>query len=739
MRPFVRARAVLAAIALHVTVVGMTSPVVAHPQDSAANAADTAGAKSKIQGVKEFLHLINVAKPDVAAAQAQALLDAGLTASDLATIVDENGLAERFDQAMARGRGMDGVSNLAQQFDQMLRDGRLELARQPARIADALAKLTGTVREKMFARERLEAAGEYAMPALLEAVTSGKDPSREVAATEVIVSLKRLAVNPLTAALMKVDPVNQRKIADMLGEIGYPAAAPFLLELANDPAATSDVRDAAMRAFNRIGAQSTDTSAQFAELSRRYFLGDEALVPYANEPVNNVWSYNTFGGLTPTAVPTPIFREVMAMLAARKALQFDAANANALALYIASDLRRENRLPAGATDPIFGGLPYSPSFFAMAAGPSIDQSVIGLAIDRKDTELVRDGIAALGQTAGSKSLVEANGRPALLECLRYPERRVQYEAALAIGEALPQQTFPGDFSIVPILGAAVRDAGTTTAAVIAVSEEDRRQISGRLSTLGFATMNGAETFAQFEPELNASSGLDVLVVAGSADSVKSAIESARLGAMTLAVPIVAVVSTAEASRATNEFTLDPGVVVWPASGNDETFKGAVELAFRNQSGGAISEDEASDYTLRALDTLSKIAVSNSPIFSIRDAEKPLLEAIDRRQGGVRLMVADVLAMVPTETAQRKLIDAAIAASDEAEKIELLSRAAASARRFGNLANERQILAVRELIASSSGQLADAAGRLHGALNMSAAETVKLITKGAGDTKTADSK
>ena len=750
MRPFLRVRAGFSAAPFVTMATLATVTALVHgasqsgSDSSASNSNSAAGAQqgpTKLQQVKQKLHLINVAKPDVAAAQAQALLDGGLTSSELATLVDDNDLGARFDEVITRGRGMIGVDELAQRFEQMLREGRLELARQPARIDDAVAKLSGTLREQMFAKERIIAAGEYAVPKLLQVVTSGKDPSLEIAATQLLVSMKHYSVTPLCAALIKLDPINQRKVCEMLGDIGYPAAMPFLLEVADDAKSTGDVKSAAMRAFQRVGGTSTNTSAQFAELARRYFVGDEAIVSYPSEPVNNVWNYDPFGGLIPTPVPTSIYREVMAMLMARKALMFDESNRGALALYIASDLRRENRLPADVTDPVFGSAPYSPTFFAMAAGPSIDQAVIGLAIDRRDTALVRDSIAALAQTGGARSgsgdgssgwqssggLVGGAGRQSLLECLRYPEKRVQYEAALAIGNALPDHTFPGDFSIVPILASAVRNAGTVSAAVIAASEEDRRQLSGRLSAFGFTTLTGASDFSSFEPELASSGGLDLLIVSGSLESTKTAVDAARIGGLTIASPIVVVVAETELARATRQFETDVGVVVWPANGSEETFKGAIDVSFAHQSGGRVTDDEALDYTVRSLDALKKIAISNSPVFSIRDAEKPLLDAMDQRQGGVRLLVADVVSLVPGPAPQRKLIDAAMTAADEGEKIDLLARAAASARRFGNQADARQIDALRDLVANSSGALAEAAGRLYGALDLSVSETIKLIT------------
>lgn len=731
MRSLVRARAVLTAATMLATATGLTTSASAQTGAAASSApgAAAANATDRLGQLKQFLHLVQIARPDLAAAQYEALVDSGVTASELARLVDDNDLADRFDKVMTRARGMQGLEEIAPRLEQSLREGRLELAREPKRIEEAIAMLGGTLRQQLMGRERLAAAGEFAMPQLLRAVTAGANPTLEVAAIQVIESLRRFAVMPLCAALPSLDPINQRKICDMLGEIGYPAAAPFLLELAQDTKTTADVRDAAERAFQRIGAKGTSVTAQFGELARRYFDGDESLVMYPREPLNNVWSFETFAGLVPTPVPTEVFTDVMSMLMSKRALRHDPANGRALALYVASDLRRENRLPSDRTDPIFGDSARSAAFFAMAAGPSVNQAVIGLGLDRGDTALIRDGIDALAQTAGPGTLLDPNaGRQPLLECLRYPERRVRYEAALAIANAHPTSTFPGDFSVVPILASAVRDASTTVGAVVASSEEDRRQLAGRLQEVGLSALTGASSFAAFEPELAASSGIDLLVAQGSIDAVTEAVGAARLSPLTSAAPILVVVADADAVRTTRAFESDSGVVVWPASGSRESFVAAVDAVFAAQSGGRMAEDEALEYTIRSLDALQAIAISRSPVFSIADGERALLEALASRTGGVRLLVAEVLALVPGAAAQRRLIDAAFATSDETEQIELLGFAAASARRFGNQAEPRQVEALAQFVSTSTGGLADAAARLYGALDLPSSKSVELITE-----------
>ena len=69
---------------------------------------------------------------------------------------------------------------------------------------------------------------------------------------------------------------------------------------------------------------------------------------------------------------------------------------------------------------------------------------------------------------------------------------------------------------------------------------------------------------------------------------------------------------------------------------------------------------------------------------------------------------------------------ALAASGE-EQVALCDFAAHASRMTGGKAEARQLAALRDLIGSSEGAVADAAGRLYGSLDGGSAEAVKLIT------------
>jgi hypothetical protein len=127
----------------------------------------------------------------------------------------------------------------------------------------------------------------------------------------------------------------------------------------------------------------------------------------------------------------------------------------------------------------------------------------------------------------------------------------------------------------------------------------------------------------------------------------------------------------------------------------------------------------------ALEALRNLAMSGSSVFDVADAEQPLLDALEAESGGLQVMVAEVLALVDTQASQRALVDAALTASDGVQ-IDLLDQAAASARRFGNRTDSTQASALAGLIQGASGEVADAAGRLYGALDLPVAETVNWI-------------
>ena len=406
------------------------------------SSAQDAEAKDPAKLVEDFLHYVLIAKPDLAEATGQALFDSGITDEQLADIVSERDLDEKVNRALQRGRGMAGVGSMVTKFERRLEDGRLSLSRNQDRIREAVQMLKGTMRAKMLGTRRLVEAGEFAVPQLLEIISKGNDPELELAVTKVLEEIKRQAVLPLCAALDGLSPEVQVKVVRILGSIGWPTAIPYLLDVSKKASTTSEVRQVAMQTFRRLGGTSTDAAAAYGALARKFFNEEQSLVAYPSDPTNIVWTYGAHSGLVATPVPTDIFSQVMAMATAKRALELQPDDRIALSLFVAADLRRENQLGSGQVDPFADKEKYSPQFFATASGSDIVRSVLAMAIDSSDTALARDAIAALGETSGSGAKFKTGQREPLLECLRYPDRRVQFDAALVLGSQLPRNSFP---------------------------------------------------------------------------------------------------------------------------------------------------------------------------------------------------------------------------------------------------------------------------------------------------------
>ncbi len=688
--------------------------------------AGSALAQDNRSHLNDFVHYVMIAKPDLARAHIESLFDSGITDAELAELVDQSMDASRFESALRRGRAVLELESTIAQLESRVEAGRLALARDSERIKQAIAMLGGTQRQRMLAERRLLEAGEYAVPHLLQEVIAGDNPSLRIASREMIISIGRQSVSPLSAALAGVDDAGQVQIAEILGRIGWGHAGPYLLKLAQDDATAQPVRDSAMRAYNQIGGGTGDVSGDFAQLSQRYFDNEVSLIAFPTEETNNVWSFDSFVGLVPTPVTTEIYSEVMAMHAAESSLRADSSNRRALALFIAANLKRENELPDGASDPIYGEDEYTPAFYALAAGPGVIQDVLAIGLDNLDTPLIRDAISALTRTAGGANLWTGSGdRRPLLEALQYPDRRVRYEAALALGKALPTQAFSGDYQVVPLLASAVRAGARTFAVVIADSNEDQTMYAAKLESLGYEVVAFAPSVAAASLQIAEAPGVDVVVVRQSRSNAMNSVEALRIGAKTSVAPVLVLADATDVFEMRQALRENNRVLVNRVVMADEAFAASLDGVIASASGGRIDEGEAQIYAIEALTTLRDIAVNGTTVYSIGDAESALIGALTAGDSSTpTLLVAEVLSRIASRAAQQSILDAAFTA-EAGQQVALLERVADSAKRFGNLSESRHIDRLMAII-QDGGTSAEAAAQVHGSYNLPPSNVVELI-------------
>ena len=678
------------------------------------------------------LHYILIGNPDLAKASIASLFDSGISDEQIARLVDQRGIREKLERSLTRGRGMEGAAELVAQLESRFLAGTRATSRNALRIEEAVADLGGSMRQEMVGRERLLAAGSFAVPALLTAMGDGRNPKLANSARSTLVEIKRLAVAPLCAALPNLDPDMQRKVCEVLGEIGYPSSQAYLLGLASDKATAADVRTAALRAYTRLGGTSQDAASQYTALARRYFDQAPSLIPYPADSNNVVWHFDSMNGLAGIAIPTTLYCETMAIQAATQALARDPSSELALAIYVAADLRRSVFMRLlnidGSSESSEGALlasRYSAEFFGTASGARIAQMALGFAIDAGDVLLARECIRVLAANGGASTLITPmSGRSPIIECMLFADRRVRFEAALVLAQALPTASFQQDSLVVPVLASMIQ-TGAMTGAVIASTEEDRQALSSRINAAGVSAAVTGGSISEIEGNLPAGQTLDLVVIQGSHTSVNDAIRTIRLSRSGATSPIVIIANGNDAATFSVEFEKDPRVSVFLAIATDKQFVAAIESAVGAAGGIAIPEADSAKYVDDSLAALRKIAETSNAVFNVRDAQSTLIGALAPSSGSVKASIAGVLALLPTEESQRALMDAALSATGD-DQVMLLSSVAASARKFGNMLQASQIESLRSLIQSSAGPTADAAGHAFGALGLPTAEVVKLI-------------
>lgn len=687
------------------------------------------------QLLRDFIHYINIESREVAAGMGRRLLELNLKPTQFVDLVEKSGEEARFNEAIFRAMRIAEIEPVAAELVKLFDRGKLERVRDPQEIAKNIQLLKGNMGQKFWGRSRLIAAGEYALPQLLEALSDRADTHLQAEAQGLLIDLGQQSIIPLCTALSGLDPVVQEQVANILGLIGYRTSLPFLSEVLTTTK-SAPVRVAVERAISRIGAAgiSNDPSDLFRELGEGYYAQRPELTSFPGEANQILWSFNPGFGLAPTSIRTEVYHEAMAMRMAEKSLTLrPAGNDRALSLWLASNFRREIQSPAEYENPAYPKSRRDAMFYAVNAGARYNQDVLARAIDARDTQLARRAIAAIEQTAGGAGLWSAStDRRPLIEALRYPNRRVQYEAALSLGRAQPQQTFAGAERVVPILASAIRDAGARYAVVIAGEKELGAAMRRTIERAGYTVLPVGAQLSDVAEPISEAPGIDLIVTNLSMVRTDSLIAEARATPKLAATPVLSVLNAQDAIELGRKYERDPLVAVRQSGIDESQMTAAAAQLVESASGGPISREEAREYSARCLAVLRDLSLSTSPVFNVGDAALALIAALPESAGAVRLDIAEVLSRIDQNRAQVAIADAAFNTEGD-ERVAMLGKVADSAKRFGNRLENRQVQRAMELAARGADREATAAAALVGSLNLPNSNLVPLIlNQGQGE-------
>jgi HEAT repeat protein len=696
---------------------------------------------------KDFLHYARIGRFTMADAYAKALLEhpdldpvtvLEVASKDrdsvktLLTIIENSTIGERAARVL-----------------KLIQQGEFEKRRDKERIRANITRLAGDPQQEHFAKQHLIDSGEYAAPELVQTLL---DDTKKDLWPRVVMALPQMGkgmVNPFVQALRMTDDDVRLHIIKALGEIGYHQAVPYLQMLIADENLPDSTKVAARQAIDRIQVVSGrpiegGCAEQFYKLAVKYYNEDASVRADARLDSANVWYWDSDSqALTPIVVPRRLFGPVMAMRCCQEALTQQADKAEANALWLAANIRREDRLGLNVEsgDPDEMGEP-DPTrlenfpralYFTQAAGPLYAHMVLERAVADRDAAVALGAIEALRITAGETSLVGTEDyKQPLVQALQFPNLKVRTRAALALGAALPKSPFAGSHLVVPVLANALSLEGTPEILVIDANESDLNRLMDELRGTG-ARVIGEKSFytgiSRAREEFRALSA--IFISTDIADpGLVAAMNALRSEFAHAMVPVIIVAKPEQALLAEEVASLDEYADFINAGVGETELTAALDALNTRVGNQRLDPDLALSMALEAADTLRRIAEDGRTVFNFAQAEPALIGALTSPSQELQITCASVLALAPTRTAQRAIAHVAMDdANTETLRVSVFASLAESAKNHGNLLEDGQIIRLVEIGRDDEDLvIRTAASEALGAMNLKTSRASDIIRK-----------
>jgi CheY-like chemotaxis protein len=703
--------------------------------------------------VDAYFHYAWIARYDLAAQFAQKITDETTDPAALIPILEDT--AKLHDANMGYLSQLllfDNQADLKDATDKLLlkvQAGNVSRAQDPDLIAQTVRDMSASERAYEDHLPYLRRSGELAVPVMLQFLKLQDDQHLPYRGTvrRALADLGRPAVNPLLAAIyMKDDNDTLLTVIDTLGSLGYSEAAPYLGLLAADASMPDPVRNAARTSLARLAItpdQYADPARMFYALAERFYYGNADIAQVIDNPgataqtpveTCNYWVWDADKGLMRTEVPAAIFNDLQTLRATEQALKIQPDMPEAVALWLDADNKREADLPDGSTDPVRGSdLPAH--YYNVSSGARHLKEALARALTDRNSAVALKLTHSLGQIVGRVSLDGRIGDP-LTEALRFPDKRVRFEAALALATALPAKPFANQELVVPLLVQAIGEGGGGNVLVVGDNLDDANSLADTLRKLGYVTAvagspGEAVTAAATLPSVDT-------VVIGRGVSDEDIARVITLAGQTppLADAVELALKETDTGAAAALAMNNPLFSVTTETDGDG-LKTAIEAAREKAGMGAISQSDADAYALAAAAALDKLVISQNDVLSVSVGETGLLAALEGSKTDLISAVGGVVANLPSKTAQQGL--AARALDDQAPaavRLALFKSLADSAKAFGNLLDDAQVsLLQKESVELKDTDLRSAAAEARGALNLSTDQARDLILgvgAGSGD-------
>lgn len=682
--------------------------------------------------VENFWHYGKIARYDLAVANAQQVLGSGADPADILAAFEQTSSQRKdnLDQWLLRWQNVPAMQEVTTQLINTLEQGRRGRSANPVFIRQNIERLSGGERAYTIAIARLRNSGEVAVPFMIDFLRDPAKAQFHAAIRRALRDMGKYALNPLVAATEMRDWDTLVTVCNVLGDLGYDAAAPYLARLTTDQDAPTQVKAAAADALTRLGvrgARGAGAADLFYELAEKLYYDKSSISADNRIKVACLWYWSP-EGLIKKDVPPEIFNELMCMRECEYALKLGGAQGDALSLWLAANYKREVELPQGAVDST--RLPNQPDahYYGVVTGSQYLNSALDRTLRDRNAPVSLKIIRSLQEIIGQSNMFSGSSNRPLVVAMQYPDRLVRFEAAFALAGALPQRPFDGQEMVVPLLGEALSQTGQPSVFVVMPSENELNALLNGLKTADGYTVAGATSPESAVATAAQLPAVDAFLVSETLGDEQVDLFLSLLRQNTRLRGAARIILTAtNASRYETMKVSDP--LLFTSVGRDAaTIKPAVEEA-RGKSGSLpIDAGIAMQYATRAGNLMREVAISRGQVYDLLAAKTALLGSLSDARPQIVMLGGSVLGLLNDRDAQSGLLQTAQEDKPADEvKISLFKSLATSAKFFGNLLDGAQIESLQKTVAAAPSLVVrSAAAEAHGALNLPADQAKSLI-------------
>ncbi len=409
---------------------------------------------------ENFLHYATIGRLALAESYAQSIIDSDPNPVKLLEISEQNPRA--YKVLLRMNATSDQLRKVSAELMDLIEEGRYLRRTDPQVIIKEIQRLSTTIRGRLAAEQRLKNAGEFAIPFMIEVLMDDSRRDEYTYLTDAMVKIGRHAIRPLAAALNMDNVSVKAQLIDVLGQIGYPQALPYLKYIVEN-SDSQLLRDKASTAIQMIdtSADAIPATLLFFDLAEQYYYHSESLAPMSGFSFANVWFWNKDAKALKREELDPVyFYELMAMRCCEWSLRADPETGKSIALWVASFFKAES---TGSQMPRYFGQGHASAMtYATTAGPVYLHIALDRALNDGNAYVALELVEALALNSGRKSLLHRVGTAQpLVDALSFDIEAVRYSAAVAIAAAVPSEQFVGSDLIIQNLAMALTDEQVT--------------------------------------------------------------------------------------------------------------------------------------------------------------------------------------------------------------------------------------------------------------------------------------